>query len=220
MRQNQSCFGGDKIAQKADSQIDNISAYWWVLYRDYFEETEVSLAYLCRSPRPAIPMAFENHLHPYVNSNAPLPEHLKEPLNQFLDRLDGQWTAHEQDRRRTIEAVESRYAMLAALAEEIVVFDRLGGRIIEAQKALEAKKRRYASSATALRHIPPEIIAKVIKLAILGDYGVMEKKDRLFFAHLRSVCRLWRQISLSTPSLWRSVGVDMAHVIADNPTAI
>jgi hypothetical protein len=164
-------------------------------------------------------MAFENQLHSYFNNNAPLPEDLKEPLNRFLDRLDGQWTAHEQDRQRTIEAVESRCAMIAALTEEISVFNRLKGRISEAQKALEAKKRRYKSSVTALRRIPPEVIARVIEFAILGENGVMEKTGRLFFARIRSVCRLWRQTSFSTPSLWREVGVDMAHVVADNPGA-
>jgi hypothetical protein len=135
-----------------------------------------------RSLLPTILMALEIRLHLYADSNATLPDDFKEPLNRFLDRLDAQWTAHERDRQKTIEAVESRRAMIAALAEQIAVFNRLKGRICEAQKALEANQRRYASSVTAFRRIPPEVIARVIELAILGENGVMDKKDELFFA--------------------------------------
>ncbi|KAH6873513.1 hypothetical protein BKA70DRAFT_1482677 [Coprinopsis sp. MPI-PUGE-AT-0042] len=157
-------------------------------------------------------MASDPHFHSYTTSNAPLPDHLHERLNKFLDRLDAQWATHEHDMKHVVEAIDSRRSMIEALEREIDTFSRLKARISEGQKNLMATKRRYATLATAFRRIPPEVIARVLEFAVEGPDDLMHQTERIFFSQLRSVCRLWRQTSFSTPSLWRGVGVDIGQI--------
>ncbi|KAH6908957.1 hypothetical protein BKA70DRAFT_1222511 [Coprinopsis sp. MPI-PUGE-AT-0042] len=55
--------------------------------------------------------------------------------------------------------------------------------------------------------MPPEIIAKIIDFATSVYYGFTEAPERHHFRNLRAVCRLRRQTALSTPHLWRAVGI-------------
>jgi F-box-like len=149
-------------------------------------------------------------LHSYVNSNDPLPDPLRPPLNDYLDGLDAQWEICQQDKKRVENAIASRLATIDSLNREIEALSRVQSRTIEWQGGLEAKKQRYLSSIAAVRRIPPEVVAKFIKYAIEDPDGVVRGGGRLVFSQLRAVCRLWRQTALTTPSLWRSVGVDMS----------
>ncbi|KAH6873520.1 hypothetical protein BKA70DRAFT_1577775 [Coprinopsis sp. MPI-PUGE-AT-0042] len=148
-------------------------------------------------------------LHTYLNSNEPLPDHLREPLDRFLGRLDTQWDIYERARRNAEEAIESRQSMIQALEREVEAFSRLKEQAIRSQNALRSKKKRYASSVTAIRRMPLEVIAVIIGFAIQGSDGLVHHEERQLFTNIRSVCRLWREASLSTPSLWRAIGLDI-----------
>ncbi|KAH6873537.1 hypothetical protein BKA70DRAFT_1352825 [Coprinopsis sp. MPI-PUGE-AT-0042] len=162
-------------------------------------------------------MVSDLQLHFYANSNEPLPEKLHGTLHSFLNQLDVQWKTHERDRLQVVEAIESRRSLIEALELEIEGLSRVEIRITEGQKSLRTKQRRYATTVTAYRQLPPEVVARIIQFAIQGPNGALSQKDRLFFAQLRSVCRLWRETSFSTPSLWRAVGLDLGQMYTLNP---
>ncbi|KAH6873519.1 hypothetical protein BKA70DRAFT_1413277 [Coprinopsis sp. MPI-PUGE-AT-0042] len=154
-------------------------------------------------------MDHDSTLHSYANSNDPLPDHLLEPLARFLDRIDVEWDLYERDRRCGIEAIDSRLSMIEVLEREIEALTRAEMRAFKCQEILRTKERCYASSVTAFRRVPPEVVAIIIGFAIHGSDGLVHQEDRLFFSQIRSVCRLWREVSFSTPSLWRAVGIDL-----------
>ncbi|KAH6873512.1 hypothetical protein BKA70DRAFT_1352802 [Coprinopsis sp. MPI-PUGE-AT-0042] len=163
-------------------------------------------------------MTSEPQLDFYVNySNDPLPYHLHQPLHAYLDQLDAQQDIYERDKRRLVEGIDSRQAQIDALQWEIDSLVRVKSQLIDGQSVLEAKKRRYASSVTAIRRIPPEIIARIIQFAVGTPDGLMHREERLVFAQLRSVSRLWRETSFSTPRLWRAVGLDIDQIVASDP---
>ncbi|KAH6908955.1 hypothetical protein BKA70DRAFT_1479735 [Coprinopsis sp. MPI-PUGE-AT-0042] len=153
----------------------------------------------------------------YANSNEPLPEKLHGTLHSFLNQLEVQWKAQERDRTRVVEAIESRHSMIEALELEIQGFSRFEIRLNEGQQALRTKYRRYATTTTSFRRMPPEVVATIIQFAVQGPYGSLHRKDRLFFAQIRSVCKLWRETSFSTHSLWRAVALDMGQIFTINP---
>ncbi|KAH6873521.1 hypothetical protein BKA70DRAFT_1450264 [Coprinopsis sp. MPI-PUGE-AT-0042] len=158
----------------------------------------------------------DTSLHAYANSNEPLPDHLREPLDQFLNQLDTQWDVYERDRRCAVEAIDSRLSTIQGLEREIEAFKRLKERAIQGEEDLQSKKKRYGSSVAAFRRLPPEVIASIIGASIQGFEGFVHQQERLVFSQLRSVCRLWRETSFSTPSLWRAVGLDMGQIVASD----
>ncbi|KAH6873522.1 hypothetical protein BKA70DRAFT_1352813, partial [Coprinopsis sp. MPI-PUGE-AT-0042] len=163
-------------------------------------------------------MVRDYNLPPYANSNEPLPDHLRGPLKQFLHQLDAQWDVYEQERRNTAEAIDLRQSMIQALETEMEALNRVKNRALLGQEILRTKQRSYARSVSAVRRISPEVIASIIGFAIQGSNGLLHQEERVFFAQLRSVCRLWRDTSFSTPSLWRAVGLDIGHILARNPS--
>ncbi|KAH6873535.1 hypothetical protein BKA70DRAFT_1241146 [Coprinopsis sp. MPI-PUGE-AT-0042] len=132
-------------------------------------------------------MVSDLQLHLYANSNASLPEKLHEPLHRFLSQLDVQWKTHESERTQVVEAIESHRSMIEAMELEIEGLSRVEARLAERQQVLGTRYRRYATTITAIRRMPPEVVATIIHFAVQGPYGSLHRKDRLFFAQLRSV---------------------------------
>ncbi|KAH6899374.1 hypothetical protein BKA70DRAFT_1314231 [Coprinopsis sp. MPI-PUGE-AT-0042] len=94
-------------------------------------------------------------------------------------------------------------AHLGSLDERIGEFDATLSR-------LEAEETQYRHVNAAVRRLPPEVVALILRYALTSRFGVargrgraLEKPDREYFAGLRSVCRLWRTTAMTTPDLWR-----------------
>ncbi|KAH6873510.1 hypothetical protein BKA70DRAFT_1170648, partial [Coprinopsis sp. MPI-PUGE-AT-0042] len=162
-------------------------------------------------------MALDDQFHLYANSNDALPKHLQEPLYNALCQLNRQRGIYERERLRLTEAINSRQSMVEALEREIEAFESARKRIIGLEDAVWTQRNNYAATVSAIRRIPPEVVASIIHFAIKGRDGSLHQKERLFFAQIRSVCRLWRATSFSTPSLWRSVGLDIGEICYSNP---
>ena len=82
-------------------------------------------------------------------------------------------------------------ASLIAWDEELELLRRL---------MFAARVRRNGSSPTGA--LPPEVLARIFELLSEGQiYDSYSKKDWRFTT-VSSVCSRWRQIALTTPSLW------------------
>jgi hypothetical protein len=154
-------------------------------------------------------MAPDPRLDLYANSNSPLPINLQEPLFQTLEQLRRRWGAYEREKLCLVEAIDSRQAMIEALKMEIDTFDSARKHISKREDDLSAQRQRFTATLSSIRRIPPEALASIIQFAIQGPDGATNRQERVVFSHIRSVCLLWRETSLSTPSLWRleSTGV-------------
>ncbi|KAH6906268.1 hypothetical protein BKA70DRAFT_1047983, partial [Coprinopsis sp. MPI-PUGE-AT-0042] len=63
-----------------------------------------------------------------------------------------------------------------------------------------------------IRRVPPEIIASIISFVIEPRNLCVGYEERHSFIKVRLVCQLWRTTSFSTPSLWRTVELDMTEL--------
>lgn len=77
-------------------------------------------------------------------------------------------------------------------------FDRLS--VLEVQRfRLVQERQQIRAAVSPLRRFPPELIARVLELCLPEE---LDQECHMFFATLGSVCKIWRQVAFSTPSLW------------------
>ncbi|KAH6873530.1 hypothetical protein BKA70DRAFT_1352820 [Coprinopsis sp. MPI-PUGE-AT-0042] len=157
------------------------------------------------------------NLYAHIN-NEPLPEHLKPTLTTFLSHLEQHDQACGHNHQRIEEDIEEKQSIIQALESQIKCLKAVQLRLLTTRATISRRKRLYGTTLSPFRRMPPEIIAKIIEFATSGVYcGFTEAPERHHFRNLRAVCRLWRQTALSTPYLWRAVGI--AHYEFPAPSA-
>ncbi|KAH6896296.1 hypothetical protein BKA70DRAFT_757879 [Coprinopsis sp. MPI-PUGE-AT-0042] len=124
----------------------------------------------------------------YFVNNVPLPDKLVPEWTRFLDDLSASIDATE----REISELESRLATAK-----------------QAQADLARKKDVAASCRSGSRRLPPEVIAQILFFSLELDILPLDRPGRLQFTDLRCVSSLWRTTAFTTPSLWRSLSVDV-----------
>ncbi|KAH6908927.1 hypothetical protein BKA70DRAFT_1222484 [Coprinopsis sp. MPI-PUGE-AT-0042] len=77
-----------------------------------------------------------------------------------------------------------------------------------ARKIQETVELVLISTTSAVRRLPPEVIASIMAFATISPYG-LTGKGRVEFQNLRGVSRLWRRTAFSTPLLWRNLTVTL-----------
>jgi F-box-like len=154
-------------------------------------------------------MSVESQLDFYANSsNEPLPCYLMSALNFSVARLEQQEQACHQHYRRIGESIEEKESTIRALESQIKRLRVIQARILTTEKSITQRKTRHSATVSPFRRVPPEVIAKIMAFRINSDYGnFVQAGGRKVFQNLRAVSRSWRQTALSTPSLWRRVGI-------------
>ncbi|KAH6896291.1 hypothetical protein BKA70DRAFT_1529476 [Coprinopsis sp. MPI-PUGE-AT-0042] len=127
-------------------------------------------------------------LDSYFVNNIPLPDELVPEWTCYFDDLTASIDATEQE----ITELESRLAVAK-----------------QRQVDLGRKKDAVTSFRSGSRRLPPEIIAHVLFFSLGLDILPLDRPGRLRFAELRCVSSLWRTTAFTTPSLWRSLAVDV-----------
>ncbi|TFK20227.1 hypothetical protein FA15DRAFT_600080, partial [Coprinopsis marcescibilis] len=129
-------------------------------------------------------------LAPYLSCNQPLTNHLQ--------RLAKERIAMEQHRIR-------------AAMDEV---ERLRKKIRQMEGLIDGaaqNEERYAFITSPIRLLPSELVLEVLK-AVLPAGCVLGREDRIELMHLRSVCRHWRGIILSSSSFWRGLVIEAESV--------
>ncbi|KAH6899372.1 hypothetical protein BKA70DRAFT_1314230 [Coprinopsis sp. MPI-PUGE-AT-0042] len=139
-------------------------------------------------------------LVPFISSNDPFPSSLADHLEAYLGSLD----------KRIGELEVTLYRLEGE-------FERLRTQLQTARserKNLAEKRSQYQRVNTAVRRLPPEVVALILRHALTLCHGLgggrgraLGKHDREYFAGLRSVSRLWRTTAMTTPDLWRYLEV-------------
>ncbi|KAH6908888.1 hypothetical protein BKA70DRAFT_1279062 [Coprinopsis sp. MPI-PUGE-AT-0042] len=148
----------------------------------------------------SLTLDIDPRLHLYTNSNDPLPSKLKPVLDTHLDALRNRVSACDAliiemearilDRRCEIWDTEGEI-------EDIWMGLR---RQREAKDALNTAIQTLEATASAVRRLPPEIVALIISFTVLEGWADFREQC------LRNACavsKLWRSTALSTPSFWR-----------------
>ncbi|KAH6913691.1 hypothetical protein BKA70DRAFT_1263735 [Coprinopsis sp. MPI-PUGE-AT-0042] len=138
----------------------------------------------------------DSRLVPFISSNDPFPSYLTNHLQAHLGSLDkriGEFNA-------TLSRLEAEFQRLKT---ELQVTRAERNKLAE-------EKHQYRHVNAAVRRLPPEVVALILRYALTSRFGVargrgraLEKPDREYFAGLRSVSRLWRTTAMTTPDLWR-----------------
>ncbi|TFK25439.1 hypothetical protein FA15DRAFT_567211, partial [Coprinopsis marcescibilis] len=68
------------------------------------------------------------------------------------------------------------------------------------------EKAKFDTLLSPMRRLPNEIVSHLLRHC-LGR--IVDRKGRIHFANLRSVCKQWRNVAFATPELWRGVGFDI-----------
>ncbi|KAF7327426.1 ABC protein [Mycena kentingensis (nom. inval.)] len=103
------------------------------------------------------------------------------------------------------QVIVQTHARLAAVNAELEALAARQQLLNEEKDALNAGLYLLSSAASLLRRIPPELLAEIFEWALPRQYTrpLYEAFDLnnspWMFTH---VCRHWRSVSLSTPSLW------------------
>jgi F-box-like len=140
-------------------------------------------------------------------SNDPLPSYLHVPIRSLLDKLDLQDRACDNNSRRLMDAIEEKQSQIRALENEITRLEVVRKRVVNTRASIAEKKTQYQATLSSIRRVPPEIIAKIMYLAVTSSSNDIGDFERHGFKSYRSVCKLWRLTALSTPYLWRSLSV-------------
>ncbi|KAH6908924.1 hypothetical protein BKA70DRAFT_1279118 [Coprinopsis sp. MPI-PUGE-AT-0042] len=83
---------------------------------------------------------------------------------------------------------------------------------------LTAHKESVQYCTAPIRRVPPEIVAQVIFFATRWEDGTIGEEERQTFMNIRSVCKLWRETSFSTPPLWRDLYIEGSSLACDSQT--
>ncbi|KAH6908897.1 hypothetical protein BKA70DRAFT_1279077 [Coprinopsis sp. MPI-PUGE-AT-0042] len=143
-------------------------------------------------------MAAQNVFY-YTRVNEPIPDHLEPLLSQNIEEVQQRINWHENRIASFDQQICDIDAQIEALRYKRSVLYRA---------RLSVQKYSLQRCRAPIRQIPPEIVAQVIYFATRGENGTTGGKERHIFMALRSVCKLWRDMSFSTPVLWRDLLID------------
>ncbi|KAH7336995.1 hypothetical protein B0J17DRAFT_574670 [Rhizoctonia solani] len=94
--------------------------------------------------------------------------------------------------------------------------------LLEERMLVQNRLARAASQLSPISRLPPEIIARIFECGInAGGRSVLGTGTHgLFMGAVRRVCKLWREIAESTPSLWSSIIIDMHNSLSSTELRI
>ncbi|KAJ7609005.1 hypothetical protein FB45DRAFT_707482, partial [Roridomyces roridus] len=96
-------------------------------------------------------------------------------------------------------------ARLAVLEEGIVELEDRLKQLQSERAALKALHEEDSAILSPLRRVPPEILAEIFSWTLPGPddgFALAGRKVKHSPWILGHICRRWRAIALSTPSLW------------------
>ncbi|TFK24044.1 hypothetical protein FA15DRAFT_669900 [Coprinopsis marcescibilis] len=132
---------------------------------------------------------FDRNLIPYITTNEPIPSALIPAKDAVVEYLS---STHSQ--------IERKISDLQKTVQDLMIRREL----------VEKERTTFASLSAPIRHVPSELIAKILTFSLYNSCDLMDFDERIRFAGLRSVSRLWRTTAFGTPSLWRGLSVNLA----------
>ncbi|KAH6901273.1 hypothetical protein BKA70DRAFT_1310130 [Coprinopsis sp. MPI-PUGE-AT-0042] len=133
----------------------------------------------------------DQRIVPYTLANDPLPSYLKPAAVEYNNHLTNS---------------------IALLDEEITLLEDTLRQRKQKRKEISDRREPFAALlCSPIRLVPPEVIATIISQCLAGEGHPLNDVGRRSFARYRAVCRLWRNISFSTPALWRSLEVEACN---------
>jgi hypothetical protein len=160
------------------------------------------------SPCSILDMEIDPLICPYTCCNDPLPANLKPVLDAQLETSRSRISACEALISNAEEKAQECCRRMLALEEEMegIKGEMNGHR--EKKEKLDEVRQKLVSTTSAIRRVPPEVIASIMWYSIWDDDGTVQNG---WLIKLCCVSTLWRDTGFSTPVLWRSVNIGLGH---------
>lgn len=155
----------------------------------------------------------------YTRRNDPMPKHLKPLVSLKLDQLHNVISKNARETEHLDRKLCDITAQMEALRHQLFAFSHVRASMKTSWEQLVEQQTALQCCKAPIRRIPTEIIAEVIFFATRWQDGTMGRDERLTFMSVRSVCKLWRETSFSTPSLWRDLHIADSS-LGHNPETI
>ncbi|KAF7984977.1 hypothetical protein HWV62_9936 [Athelia sp. TMB] len=139
----------------------------------------------------------------------------------IMPKLTSRWNAASSHSERhqirlTLSQVRSD---LVALEDTLARITSIQTRLLQKRDALQVYSDELKALTSPIRTIPPEILIE-ISYYLKGDYRdeapARARAGSLLPTH---VCQQWRQIALSTPSLWNNIYINGSSVSRSIPSS-
>jgi hypothetical protein len=147
-----------------------------------------------------------------ISSNKPLKYPKSQgPLLRFIGNNDPPTTEEYKLASQILEDINQE---LNGLEDEIMELQKQVSEMQARRKGLKTRRdKQIAPILSPWRKLPPEILANILQAAVnpdrpSGHFTSSLLTDRQIFRNLRAVCKMWREVALSTHALWTSVWID------------
>ncbi|KAH6908923.1 hypothetical protein BKA70DRAFT_1479671 [Coprinopsis sp. MPI-PUGE-AT-0042] len=164
------------------------------------------------------PIMTGRDLSSYARCNDPMPEYLKPAVLLELDKLHRQVSSHVRQIVNLDHQLGNIASQIEALRHKLSTLSQIRTTLITTYTGLVTKQIALRCCKAPIRRVPPEIIAEVIFFATRCEDGTMGRDERLTFMSMRSVCKLWRETSFSTPALWQDLSIEDSGLGHDSET--
>ncbi|KAH6908865.1 hypothetical protein BKA70DRAFT_1479535 [Coprinopsis sp. MPI-PUGE-AT-0042] len=151
-------------------------------------------------------MDIDPRVSPYTRNNDPLPVTLKPILDTHLDAAKARISACNARIGEVKEGISNRLRRIKDLEMEVKDLQMELKQQTEARDGYNSAILRLVSTTSVVRQLPPEIIASVIGFSV-GE-GVIGFNER-YLLDACGVSKLWRNTALSTPTLWKTLTVEL-----------
>ncbi|TFK19288.1 hypothetical protein FA15DRAFT_601852, partial [Coprinopsis marcescibilis] len=127
-------------------------------------------------------------LLPFLDNNAPVPGHLS---------------------HNVVDTVEAILTSINALEDDIIPIQQKLDKMKRLRDVMYREHTMVSALKSPIREVPSELIASIMELTLFSDRGMLDSDGRADFCSLRAVSRQWREVGLTTPSLWARLKVEL-----------
>ncbi|TFK18144.1 hypothetical protein FA15DRAFT_675523 [Coprinopsis marcescibilis] len=135
----------------------------------------------------------------------PKPLHIDPELSQFSTGTTSE-DVSDVLRLKCKNRIHNIRDDISSIDNRILLLRREIDKLNSERKALLKEQDRFIHVVAPARDLPNELIAKIISFSFRNP-GMLNQEDRLQFRTLRWVCKKWRDVAFSTPTLWRGLEV-------------
>ncbi|KAK7461827.1 hypothetical protein VKT23_008257 [Stygiomarasmius scandens] len=128
-----------------------------------------------------------------------------------ISKIRGRYVASPLERVNIANCVYDMEVEWWKYEREIQRLEKIVEKLFQQQYLLEQRKEEYETLLSPVRLLPPEILSEIFGYHCQELMHLGVAKPSMPALTLSHTCSFWRQLALSTPSLWSSLHIDLGN---------